>query len=126
MVAAPFILTVRRRVDRPVQITFAIGADNATLPLAAVHDPRQVAQHYVHANAAALENTHARSHEDLDLDRSHWISLSLSSSLYIVASYIHACAYTYTCVYMYACIDTYNHTSAMVLADVDVSFWYRY
>ncbi len=73
-----------------MQITF-VGADNATLPLAAVHDQRQVAQL---RERTCAHKTHARSHVDLDLDRSHSASLSLSPSLYMkVASYIHACAY---------------------------------
>ena len=39
-----------------MQITFAASADNATLPLAAVHDPRQVAR--LRARALACKHTH--------------------------------------------------------------------
>ena len=39
-----------------MQITFVAGAGNATLPLAAVHDARQVAR--LRARALACKHTH--------------------------------------------------------------------
>ncbi len=63
-----------------MQITFVAGADNATLPLAAIHDPRQVARPR-ETRACVQADTHARTHADLDLDRASAASLSLPPSL---------------------------------------------